>query len=162
MMTLAATRALLAALVLAGGAFQLTGGTAPSGPETSAATRRLFEQAGYRVEATRALWLGGQIKGTETLVARHPACAAPVAITPVPIVGTRPDDAGGARAFAYGRLQGRLPSRAAVLAEAARLEAAAMLSFGARHLPPREILALDDPSACLAIASPELRSIWEG
>ncbi|HEU0043843.1 hypothetical protein [Sphingomonas sp.] len=107
-------------------------------------------------------------KGTPSRIARHPDCGQAITVTPValmaPIGGAESgaESEGGSVQYVYGDLQERAPSRLAVAGETVRLELTWIASLGRALRPQREMLAVRDPSACLALTSAGWKTIWTG
>jgi hypothetical protein len=156
-----ALRIVLATLVFAGAAVQLSA-THPNAAGTLADVRTVLTQAGYRVDGSRQSWLDGRIRGRSWLIARHPACRQTIVVKLVEL--DAPPPVGGAvpQFFVYDAYESGFPSRLTILGIALKLELRTILSFGRLPRPPRAMLAITDPSACLSLASPDWRLIWRG
>ncbi|MEG3151563.1 hypothetical protein U1769_16850 [Sphingomonas sp. ZT3P38] len=154
-------RALLLSLLLGAGALQLSDNLTPSATETADAVRALLTQSGFRTETSRRSWANDQIKGLSFLVGRHPLCREPITIKLAHIYDRFSLGGDGRPIYIYDDWQGAPPSRFGVLMRAFRLEARSILSFGRLPKPPRTILAIRDPSACLALTAPNWRTLWE-
>jgi hypothetical protein len=155
-------RVLLSALILAGATIQL-GAAYPSSDQTLTDVRSLLVQAGYRVQGSRESWLAGRIRGQSSLIARHPACRQNVAVLPVELDAPPTTEPSGVpQYYVYDRYEGRKPARLTILRIALGLELRTILSFGRLPKPPRTMLKITDPSACLALAAPDWRRLWAG
>ena len=127
--------------------------------------RTVLTAAGYSVDPLRRRsFLGGVIKTDYFLDARHPGCAAGVTVRVMRIADKPEPPPPGAVAplFVFGSWTGAHESRPRILLEAARLQALATLRLGRGVRPVPALLIVTDPSACLAIATPEWGRIWVG
>ena len=153
-----AQRAMLLGLVLAAGAFQLTNTPSPLPDASEAAVRALLVRSGFRVHGLEQTWLNDEIKGHTYLRGEHPLCRTPVTVSQLSLDDRPPADS--SVIYIYDDWQGAFPSRLALLWRAARLELRSALSFGRISKPPRAILAITDPSACLALTAVDWRPFW--
>ena len=124
-----------------------------------ARARTVLEQAGYRVQLIEAkTWGARNIPGDTFLSARHPLCSAAIEVRQGSIANVidpaRQVLHGITPTFAFGEWSGPVPSSPRLLLEAIRLQARYALSFGKATPPDSRLLAIIDPSACLAFTSP--------
>ena len=163
-----AQRGLFVTLILGGAAFKFAGNAAPTSEQFIARVDGVLMRSGFRVAAHTPSWRNGEIKGTPSRIARHPDCGQAITVTPValmaPIGGAESgaESGGGSVQYVYGDLQERAPSRLAVAGETVRLELTWIASLGRALRPQREMLAVRDPSACLALTSAGWKTIWTG
>ena len=124
-------------------------------------TRQVFEQAGYH---TRILRPRDAADHRSVTVARSPDCAADVVISGVTIAGMMDDDlqanGGAAPVYAFGDWSGTSVSRVRLVIEVIKLRLRNAITFGRTPWASPVVLVLSDPSACLAIAQPDLARIW--
>ena len=156
-------RAAFAAL-LAAGVFVQLGLGAPASGDLLPAARAALQRAGYRVGPERRVsWADGATRVEERadFVARYPACALPIRIRSRSIFERDGEDALGSFHI-FGNRRGATIPRLSLLAEKARMQARFVLSLGRGRPPVPSLLVVDDPSACLALADPDWRSIWYG
>lgn len=154
-------RAAFAALLAAGVSVQLGLG-APTSGDLLPAARAALLRTGYRVgPERRVFWADGATKVQERadFVARYPACAWPIRVRSRSIFEREGDEAVGSLHI-FGNRRGATIPRLSLLAEKARMQARFLLSLGRGRPPVPSLLVVDDPSACLALADPDWRSIW--
>jgi hypothetical protein len=152
-------RLLLLTLVTAGCVFELRT-TNPTTQDAPIKIRQILRQAGYTVGVRRQSWLGGEIAGEISIIAKHPACRESVVVTEV-LLTVLPATTGSApQLYIYDTWMGPLPSRLQILRIAAKLELGSFAAFGRVARPPRTMLAIRDPSACLALTSIPWRKFW--
>jgi hypothetical protein len=157
-----AQRAIFTGLLLAGVAGRLSNSTSPKNQDMTRRVQEVLLQSGFHVTIRSQSWMNGQIKGTPSLVATHPVCREPVIVKAAGLTPTSLVKEGESMTFIYGAVEGRSPSRLTMAGESARLELLSILSFGRRPRPPRGMLTIVDPSACLLLTSPQWESIWTG
>lgn len=153
----------LGALVAAIGAVHARGAgeRIASGRQLLARTAEAMARAGFAVSMRREGWPGGAIAGPLVLVARHRDCAAAVELRETNAFNPR----GGADTlYRYGGIEGANPGPLAIIAEAAAMEwrHARAESRDASPSPTIHMLAITDPSACLAITATDWRGVWFG
>lgn len=154
-------RGMLLALVLAGPDFRLGSREPADAAETSGEAALLLRQAGYRVSTSQSSWAGVKHKGAFTLTGRHPDCRSDIVVS-FADPGHFGDLSAGridARTFVYGDWSGAVPTRLRLIEEAARIRLHAMLEPTGSP-PPRTMLVVADPSACLLLDSPRWRRLW--
>ena len=154
-------RVMFVGLIVAGGASQLTGQTRADPGRFDAAVTHALTQAGFTVATHTQTWLAGKIKGSASLVARHPDCRAAIVVTSGSVAAA-PSADGGMSTLIYGDLHAAALPRLAIVGETARLELHWAMALGRHHRPPRRLLMVQDPSACLLLTDPHWQSVWSG
>lgn len=124
----------------------------------------MFEQAGYRARVEKRAW-GPETRALETkLVARSPLCASDVVVTITSVANMIAPEAVNGQAiapvFAFGEWTSATPSRFRVFGELVRIRARAVFRRDGSVLSNPAVLVIDDPSACLAVATPAIAEIW--
>lgn len=127
-------------------------------------TSAAFARAGYVVLIEDRRWSGRSQAAEPTLIARSALCSADITVVAASIANVVDPSAsdGGAEPplFAFGEWLGAMPPRARIFTEMARLHLRHALDFTPAATLRSQMLVIRDPSACIAINSPDLASIW--
>jgi hypothetical protein len=122
-------------------------------------TAMALTRAGFAVERHRESWQGTRATGRRIVVGRHPDCAMPIAIEATGVLNPRFD---GGTTYLYGDASGPPPRSAAIARNALAMVLNHVSPWRQSPRPIIKMLAVADPSACLAITSIDWRWVWFG
>ena len=150
------------ALIAAGGAIKFSGDTGSPEAPFQRSIETILVQSGFHVTLSSQSWNNGEIVGATSFVARHGECREPIIVTPTGLMTPLEESVDSSLWYVYGPVQEHSPSRLSLVRELAWLELRWALSFGRTLRPPRTMLRVVDPSACLSLTSPQWPLIWRG
>jgi len=122
-------------------------------------TATVLGRAGFTIEHHRAGWAGTRAAGRRSLLAKHPACARPIAVDAMGALNPGSDER---LTYFYGDSTGAPPGLATFAANALAMVCNHALPWRDNPRPSVKMLAVADPSACLAITSVAWRRVWFG
>lgn len=121
-------------------------------------TATAMARAGFSIERRRESWRGTRAAGRQLLAARHPACALPVFVEAMGALNGHGDSA----IYFYGKASGLPPGYVAFAGNALAMALNHALPWRDTPRPTVKMLAVSDPSACLAITKTDWPWIWFG